>query len=700
MRMSIMLILALSLALPAQAAEFSISPYLYSTETDSSVQSISFSHNNATATLYKVGGEEAMLSLAGALVTEKAQVRTVLSDYYYQNFYPTSEELSDILAQADSFNKSRNYKTRFGPAEQICYTSATFLSYKPCSDYTTCQITASLVCTISGADGCEVDTLANHILTYKKSIDKLNNAYAKFSGAHSSFSAETASASLTSMDEAFSEMKVGADEVMQSKLRFPETSTCMDCIAICPEAHFDYNAITAGKAKVAALKQKSAPLLAMDTTIEKVYLATTDRLKYREGEEKAKIYKPRYDSTVAKFAGLKAQAVEAKALAADSSFTSAADEFLNSGDSLEQKLATRQFEGFDALLSSYDSAGKKLQLMINNSTSAYRAALDAQDDASDAILQAQWRVNRISKASVDSYNALANKKSRIDADFAPPKVSQEYASLSSRYKNLTLEAQDYVAASRGAEESVFGAGNAFSRASVDTAMGLVSSMSPVSFKTRQSVAKFIPPLVVGAIDLLLLGIFIAIFAYCFMHFRNFFRSKLAISGWALTLLGLMFVLIIGSVGFYSIVLSTERFTSFTEFMDVLESSNKAAIIVDEKGASAEAIAGMRACADQIVSQLNARGIMAQKYYVSSTACTSMLQKTGLNNTSVSYDTKTGLSPANCLDSIPDMPVFDLQYSKENVAPSFTTVVTKQALIKGNEAYYGKKPMCDAANVLG
>ena len=36
----------------------------------------------------------------------------------------------------------------------------------------------------------------------------------------------------------------------------------------------------------------------------------------------------------------------------------------------------------------------------------------------------------------------------------------------------------------------------------------------------------------------------------------------------------------------------------------------------------------------------------------------------------------------------------------NSAPSFTTVVTKQAIVKGNEAYYGEQPMCDIANVLG
>ena len=61
---------------------------------------------------------------------------------------------------------------------------------------------------------------------------------------------------------------------------------------------------------------------------------------------------------------------------------------------------------------------------------------------------------------------------------------------------------------------------------------------------------------------------------------------------------------------------------------------------------------------------------------------------------------SGLTSSACLDNIPDVPVFDLQYAKENAAPAFTTVVTKQAIVKGNETYYGKTPMCDIANVLG
>ena len=90
-----------------------------------------------------------------------------------------------------------------------------------------------------------------------------------------------------------------------------------------------------------------------------------------------------------------------------------------------------------------------------------------------------------------------------------------------------------------------------------------------------------------------------------------------------------------------------------------------------------------------------------KYYISGNACTRFIPKNSTANSSnTTYDVTSGLSSSACLDSIPDMPVFDLQYAKENSAPAFTTVVTKQAIVKGDEAYYGKKPMCDIANVLG
>jgi len=701
MRFISVMLAVLALFCSYSFAEFSMSPYLYPGETAAGVAMVSFTSANGTAKLVKVNGTETLLLVNDQIVTEKAQISALLTKYYTDTYYLSASDLSDLKKYADSFNASRNYKTKYGPVEKTCYTGGTFLSYKPCNDLATCMQTASLVCTISGADGCMIDVLATHILAYKKSIDKLNAAEAKFQQAYSSFSTATAATSLNSIDEAFVAMKAGADEIMQSKLRFPETTTCRDCLGVCPEGHFDYASLTAGRSKVATLKEKVAPLVLLDTTISKLVISTSDRINFLAGEEKAVVLAPKFEAAKAKYGGLKAQAVEAKALVSDVNFVSVADNFIAKGDELEMRLSQRDFAGFDTSLSSYETSGRTLAGLLNNSTSAYKLAIEADDEAGDNILRAQWRVNRLSKTSIDSYNALAEKKNKLDLQLAPPMTSPQYIALAGKFENLSSEAKTYVAASESAQESVFDFGNAFSRATVDGAMSVASSITPVSFKTRQSFAKFVPPLVVAAVDLSILAIAVIVFAAVFYQFRHFFRSKLMVSGWVLTLLGFTFLLLVGSVGFYSIVMSTEKFTSFTEFMGTVSASDRVAIVVEENGASNEAIASMHACADQVASQAKALNKTAVKYYINGNTCTRYTQKSSAaNSTNVTYDVTTGLSSAACLDSIPDVPVFDLQYAKENVAPAFTTVVTKQAIVKGNDAYYGKKPMCDIANVLG
>lgn len=700
MRMlSLLLGLALLLPIPF-AAEFAIAPYLYSGERGAPVDYLAFQSGDSAAKVAKISGEESLLLLDGKLVTDKATIASVLTDYYQKNFYASPDDLTELKGYADRFNKSRNAQTKYGPAEQICYTSGTFLAHKPCNDMSSCLATATLVCSLTGADGCTVDLLATHILSYKKGVDKLNDAYSKFSLAYSGFGPGTITDSLNSMDASFDSMKAAADEVKQSKLRFPESGSCPDCIGICPEAKFDYTAITAGKAKVASLRAKTQPFADLDKIVAKIALSTQDRINYKEGEEKAAIFAPKYNASKAKYGGLKAQAVEAKALASDSNFVSVADAFLSKAEELDQKMEKRQFDGFDALLSGYESAGKSLSSMINNSTSAHRTALEAQDKAGDQLLQAQWRVNRLSRSSLDTYNSLADRKNKLDAKFAPPMTGTQYGSLAGEYGKVESDARTYVASSATAVDALFSAGNTFGRASVDGAMSIVSSMVPISFKTRQSFARYVPPLVLGAIDLSILAVVLLAFVAVFYHFHGFFRSKLAISGWLLAMLGIMLVLVVGSVGFYSVVLSNEKSTSFVEFFGTIRASGSAAVIVDQTGASEVAAAAMRDCADQIDSQLAALGKKALRYSINGKDCGYKIPKSTANNSSATgFDVKSGLSSSNCLDGVPDIPVFDLKYSSSNQVPVFTTVVTKQALIKGNEAYYGEKPMCDIANVL-
>lgn len=706
MRLALLLALAALLLSPVFAA-IDLKPYLYATEKAAPIDYISFdSGNNTTAKIVKISNDEAMLLVDDKIMTDKNEIAALVTKYYTANFYPSSAELYDLKGYADRFNKSRNYMTRYGPAEQQCFTSGTHLDVRPCNDMTSCMNTASLICTLSGAQGCTIDVLAVPVLEYKRAVDKLNEGYSKFESAYLSFGPSTIKTSLDSMDAAFDMMKAGADSQSQSKLRYTDPAKCRDCIGICAEPKLDYASITSGKSAISSLRTKTSPFNTLEATAEKISLSTTDRINYRQGEEKAVIFAPKYNSMKNRYGGLRASAVEAKALVADSNFVSAANSFLDKADSLDQKFEKRDFAGFDALLSSYDSAGKTLSFMINNSTAPYRKSLDAQDEASDRLLEAQWSVNRVSTQSVDAYNSLANRKNTLDGKFKPPMTSAQYESLTSDYVKLASDEKVYLASQTSLQESVFGAGNAFGRASVDGAMSLAASMMPISFKTRQSVAKYVPPIVLAVIDLSLLAAGLLAFIAVFYYFHGFFKSKLALSGWVLALLGFVFILVVGSAGFYSIALSAEKYTTFSEFYSVLKASDRAAVVVDENSASDPGVLAMRNCADQIQAQLAAAGKKTYKYHIKGTSCTALVPKpasaNSTNNSSaagVAYE-RTTKTASECLDNMPDMPTFDLQANSQVVQPTFTTVVTKQAIFKGPDSYYAKKPMCDPANVIG
>ena len=72
-------------------AEFSISPYLYPGETASSVTIASFAAANGTAKLFKVNGSETFLVLNDQIVTDKAQIGSLLTKYYADTYYLSAE---------------------------------------------------------------------------------------------------------------------------------------------------------------------------------------------------------------------------------------------------------------------------------------------------------------------------------------------------------------------------------------------------------------------------------------------------------------------------------------------------------------------------------------------------------------------------------------------------------------------------------
>ena len=125
-------------------------------------------------------------------------------------------------------------------------------------------------------------------------------------------------------------------------------------------------------------------------------------------------------------------------------------------------------------------------------------------------------------------------------------------------------------------------------------------------------------------------------------------------------------------------------------------------MVEESGAPQDAITAMRGCANQIAEESAKLGKKTNKYYIQGNKCTSIIPKgvAANNSTSIAYETRENLVAADCLDKMPDVPVFDLYYSADtDKPPVFTTVVTKSATFKYTEQTYNEKPICRIADIL-
>ncbi len=206
------------------SAEFSATPYLYSTEKSATLDTISFqTQANGSAKLVKINGEEALLVVDNKLMGDKAAISSVIEGYYRANFYPSADDFAALKGYADAFKKSRNvvlpgYVGEAWGIENYCK-QALGMTVKPCNDYSSCIQTASIVCSNYGAgSGCDPSLLAPLMVDYIRSTKKFDDAYAKFTNALNSFGPNTVTSSLTFMDEAFDLMKTGADEVAVNKL--------------------------------------------------------------------------------------------------------------------------------------------------------------------------------------------------------------------------------------------------------------------------------------------------------------------------------------------------------------------------------------------------------------------------------------------------------------------------------------------------
>lgn len=646
---------------------FSISELLYKNEKNASLNYLNFTYDGQNFSIVKIGQEEILL-LKNDKVANETEINQSLT-YYYDSLYSVKNQTWDLLKfHFQQFNNSRNLNPKFGKAEEVCL-QETFLVFFPCNDTKSCMQTASAKC-LPIPEFCSPSNLAPYILSYSKALNKMREGEKKFLDNFNKFN----SASLDDLSSALDIMKAAATDIKASKILYPQTFSCQDCLGLCPEPLFNLTAINNAKSLISELKTNYSLFSSSKQKIGQIVNSTKARLAYAQAEEKWKIYSPKYNQTMKKYEGLYDKILQLKTIIKDESFVQLADSFLDKHSKIQLSVNTRSFENFLSLLESYDKDASALLEKINSSKKPYDDLILSKEKAEKALIELKWSVNNASQKSVQTYNQLLEKKAAIDKNITPPMTSQEYIKLKEQYDFFEVQVKNAIS-SADPLVIIFKFANSIGKSIIEFGVSTISFVFPINFATRKEIAPVLLPLFLGLVEVIFLVFVILLVLWLFRHFHRLFKNTFALSGLIIFFV-LLFVLgLIGAFILYLVMVSSEQFITFSDFYSSVQKSDKVLILVNNAS-----IKEIKDCGTKIETKLLSLNKTPVLYLFDGQNC-----KVGNNSSSVK----------SCLETMKDYPLIELKYESQK-RPLFNTLLVNHAIFYGKENYYQE---CEIAKVL-
>lgn len=701
----------LSLLLLFSAAfSFTASDYLYPSESASSITLADFTLNSSSSsfTLVKISNNPVFLLKDSLPVSDEAALLPYLREYYQTRLYPSQSELDGLKQFFVDFNNSRDAEIAIFAgsnvkfkAESTCRQQTGLSTITMCNSPSSCDALAGVICALYEGSSCDPGVLGAGIYQYATTVSALDTHSSSAFLALSSMTQDNMGTNLATLASTIAPMKAAAEALTHSTLRMPTSagdpcypgacragqscwSECSQLISICPAEILDTAKLDSAGAKITELQSRVATLSQPETVAKQVATATKDRISYKQNAALAADYSAKYESLKARYAPTVSRAQNASALVVNSQLNSKLSSLKSASDAIENSLSSKDFSQINASFARYANASEELKPIVNNSnlTAAYDLAMDAQDDASDALLSAAWVVSANDNAEVSNYNKLVFRMRALDGEFQPPLSDYKYAQLAQNYTQLTSDVRGFIASSRSPQELFVGVGTTVSATSVNGAMSMMNSVVPISFQARQQFSPIILPAVILLTDASLLSIILVAFVFSLIFARSLFTNKIVLGCWIGAVLLMVFLVLVGSIGLFYAMQGSTGISTFSDFYAQVQASPKGIIMLDRTDAPDADFASMTSCAALVKSQLASLNKSSISYTLDGQRCT-----VGSNATSVSKD--------ECLSKVPDYPIFYLKYSGTN-SVKFSVVEQKQATIAGNQAYFAR---CDIGNVL-
>lgn len=681
-------VIAFAMAMAGFASAFDAGAYLYDGETTSMVSTSDFVYSGASYTLVKINSIDTFLLSGGKPLTSATDISSVLQGYTASTLMPSADEWAKMKGHFDDFNKSRNYQTRFGPAEDVCL-NAIFYSVYPCDSLASCTQTATMICSVDPSVLCPPpELLGQPIYDYTSNVRTFDAEMNKIATLLSNFNADNAASTFKQLEDGAAKLKSTSAIIAKNPLRFPNSGdVCSDCIGRCPATNLNTAALDSALSEIAVYKVRIGPLESATATATQIAQATSDRENYKQNSAVVAQWSPTWKAFKAKWEKLRVDASALAPYVGDTSFTSAYSAFTGKWAEMDRMLNTRDVAGIDSAYSAVSQAAISLNASIKDAAKPYNLTAEAQDTVSDLLTQARWKANSKISSSVSGYNSLATRKNALDSQFKPPMTSAQYAALESNYSKLALDARAFLNSQTYVTDSVASVGGQFGSASINGVFTLAGAFTPLSYSARTSVAPVIPPIVLLLTDLAVISVAVVMFVGVLLYFKTLFRSRTLLGLWMVGLFAFLFALGVGSIAIFAFVNSSANSGTFDEFMSSLTRAQVSYVALDQAGISAPTLAAMTGCANVVSAQT--KSLFGKKTEVFTYSGDSCAWLSGNNTAPMLRD--------NCFDSTVGAPLFIMHSANNSTVPEFSTVYVTQVDMYGDESYYKR---CEVGDVLG
>ncbi len=676
---------------------FDVSEYLFEGEDSVSVTSTDFTINATDYSIVALNGQDTFLLKEGEPVTSKSEISDILYIYYKKSYFPSQEELDDLLSHIERFNESRNDGYNWKNKEEyLCRDEILFSSGKitvsgqpvTCKDEESCQKNAMLLFAAYG-EGLglgSVDPLYDGLVEFAIPSFEMDEILGNYVDKIENLNEDNLVESIQYIADNADTLEENALKVEKTIFRTPrlddekdKQSCYLKCFAICPSFDLDEDAAADIKDAAEDLADKIAPLSDYVEKSNQLYERSNSRINYSNTEHLAEQYSGDLDDLNQTATSAINLGEEATEHVLDYSLAQKVSRLKQLNAEIPNNIDARDFDSMEEDFSEY----KVLLSQVKNESSElleqYNETRNDKNIANSLLLVLETK--DLDPVSSGTLELLKNRSADLDAQFRDGIPIAKYESLEVEYEQLNEDGQQLLKKESDMPATqVLLLFRGFAK-NVNSGIANVADESEVIERTEIAENKtFMLGIFSAMLFISMLSIVVLLSLFVLANTQFTIPKSAHIFGAAFAA---VFIILLGFSLFTFIFLSkTSSDATLDEYLEDFDKGESTAIIVDLQDTTYADSEAMNECASSLAETVGRMDKDWTIYRLTASQCMK-----------VDSSGSKSLTISECEEAIAAEPSsFELSYSVSNEPPKFSIIYNNKAEINANTDYYESCPL--------